>query len=249
MRHRQGPERRTRRRSGPRSRSRRRRFLRQIVRRLARPDHHRHPVGAGELLLEPDEPFAVRRQRRAFDDDLRRRNDPRGEALARVTLGHVRLGVLRQPADQREPEFVSRSPLAATASTPSVTSTIRAATGLFVATRAARARSVTGFCSSSRASRMAVGPDGSGGEGQNATRPSTASSAGTRVIDTARPTNAASARPGPNARKNSSSPASSEAAPSDTIRPAVTTTGSTRTVAPSVGLQTRVTGLEARPHP
>ena len=74
-----------------------------------------------------------------------------------ATFGSASSG---NPRTSVSPRFVSRSPLAATAITPSVMSTIRAATGLFVASRAARARSVTGFCSFSRASRIAVGPDG-----------------------------------------------------------------------------------------
>ena len=51
------------------------------------------------------------------------------------------------------------------------------------------------------------------------------------VIDTASPIRADSAMPGPKARKNSSLPTSSAALPQTTMRPAVTTIGSTSTVA------------------
>ena len=58
-----------------------------------------------------------------------------------------------------------------------------------------------------------------------------ASIAGMSVIETTRATAAVSARPGPKARKKSSSPTRSDAVPATTISPAVATIGVTRIVA------------------
>jgi hypothetical protein len=54
-------------------------------------------------------------------------------------------------------------------------------------------------------------------------------SAGTRVIDTTIEISVVTARPGPNARKKSSLPATSAAVPAATISPAVNTIGATST--------------------
>ncbi len=62
--------------------------------------------------------------------------------------------------------------------------------------------------------------------------PNSAISAGTSVIATTMLMTVVSARPGPNARKNSSLPATSAAVPAATMRPAVKTIGATSTTVP-----------------
>ena len=65
----------------------------------------------------------------------------------------------------------------------------------------------------------------------NSRAPNSASSAGTRVIETASAISVVNASPGPNARKKPSSPTASAPVPAATIKPAVNTIGAVRCVA------------------
>ena len=160
--------------------------------------------------LDPAERFEVGRPALLLHEQDGRREDARREPLSGRLCRLSLLGVGRQAADRREAELQIREALARERDDPEGDrddyDRDRLRRGELRERVSPRAGALGRLC-------FRLPPLGRSTEGQKRPRPKMASSAGTRVMETASPTRTVRAMPGPKALKNSSRPARSGGAP------------------------------------